>query len=698
MYVKRIMICLCIMITAAAELYSEEALVIEYNDEAGAGENQIIVSASRMEQKAEKVSLPVKSYDSDYLEENQFTSMVDLLDSTPGFSSRYEYHSTMYLRGFSGNNILLLQDGAVRISNSPKGMRANKLAAFNVEKVEIIRGPGSVVYGSGALTGIVHVITTDIFKEKGLDVDINSRYAFNNNERDNSILATYNTGSAAFNVGARYRVADNYTLPDGSEAEHSYLEDKDIVGKVGYKLSDKQTLIFSTDIHQGGPWSKAAGFNGKPNLEIYYDQEDTYHFSGLYEAEDILFTDKLSLMGYYDYERTVLGKKWTTDLDVVTSDSKSYMKDQYGGGSVTAVKGISNNTLTSGFDGYVYRVWIDNTEYSIINGPESSYEESESIQGGGTDTLGYFIQDTIDFKPLTLVTGARYDIARVKEGDYHAESLDSVAGYESEKLRSAVSGNVGWVYNFLKKYHWSFNVGRAFRMPTYSEMYSETLTGKGIISGNPEVEPEYSLNFDSGIKGAVQDYFFEVNGFINFYQDLIKESLVDPDDTDSGYLYGNVDKARVYGGEIENGFNFVNLIGPFSVLTPSLGYTHYIGDDLSGRSYLVFDDKSPLLYVPNPEFAAKLRYQITRGRSAYFASIGCNYARPQNRVGEGDDPYPSYHHIDGQCGVTVSNNAYFDHVRILIAVKNLTNNEYYLYNDYLPAKGRDISIQLNANF
>ena len=641
------------------------------------------------------ISTPVTKVGSEYLNENMFTTMVDLLDSIPGFSTRFEVHSPIYMRGFSGNNILILQDGCRRISSTPEGTRANIINAFNVEAVEITKGPGSVLFGSGALTGIINVKTRDIFREKGMDVEVKSSYATNNNERNNACMLNCNTGVFAFDIGARMRGADNYTFPDGTEAEHSNLKDRDVFSKIGFKPSENQKIIFSSDIHLGGPWSKAAGFNGKPNLEVYFDREDAYHFSLMYEITGFLFLDTLQLLTYYDYENIVNGKRWFTDAGNMTTDDVACRKDSYGGLDLFMEKSIGNNKLAAGFDSYFYRVWIDTSSFSVLSA-DDGYVDSESIQGGGTNAAGVFMEDRISFRKMDVVAGLRYDVAEVMEGDHHNASLDSVDGYASSKMKGALSGNLGMLYRFCRGTSWNVNLGRAFRMPTYNEMYSETVTGKGVVSGNPATEPEYSLNFDAGIKFKRRGLKLEADLFLNFYEDLITTELVDPENVEAGYVYGNVNCARIYGGELFLSYNFMDLLMPDSMLAPSASWTCYIGDEISKNEYIDLAGGTPLSGVPNSELTPALRFIKQFMNMQIFADISGTYAFSQNRVPDGYDTYDSYYHLEFKAGMTMNDIWFFDSLKVFLTIKNLTNNEYYLFEGALPSKGRDFRVSLSA--
>ena len=136
----------------------------------GSGDQQlykIIVTADRQKKSSGDISLPSAVVDHEEITEKMYTGMADLLEDTPGFSRVYDYHSPFILRGVSGTKMLVLRDGSPVFSSFPGGFMGQNVNIYDVDRVEVIRGPGSVIYGSGATSGIINIINRDNLSGRG---------------------------------------------------------------------------------------------------------------------------------------------------------------------------------------------------------------------------------------------------------------------------------------------------------------------------------------------------------------------------------------------------------------------------------------------------------------------------------------------------------------------------------------------------
>ena len=277
-------------------------------------------------------------------------------------------------------------------------------------------------------------------------------------------------------MSARFRSTDDFRFPDGTRATHSDTQDRDVVTKVGFRPSEGLELILTSDLHFGGPWSKAAGFNGKDRLEVYAEQEDTLHHAVSLRARPTAWVDELRVTLFVDVERTRTGKRWTDALDKVTSDSRTDLRDVYGGATLLVSRALGRHALTAGLDLSSFRAWVETSDYDALLSATPTTVSRPSTQGGGTDAAGVFAQDELQLGPHRLVLGVRGDGARSLEGSVHAGSIDTAA-YAPVKSQLALSGHLGGVFELAPWLHASANLGRAFRMPGYLELYGETLTG-----------------------------------------------------------------------------------------------------------------------------------------------------------------------------------------------------------------------------
>ncbi|MDR3127158.1 MAG: Plug domain-containing protein, partial [Tannerellaceae bacterium] len=93
----------------------------------------------------------------DAIEEKIATSLIDVLEQAPGITKRGEYHSPIALRGLGGKRLLITKDGNRRMGNFSGGFMGQSVNVYDLAKVEIIKGPASVQYGPGAISGIINM-------------------------------------------------------------------------------------------------------------------------------------------------------------------------------------------------------------------------------------------------------------------------------------------------------------------------------------------------------------------------------------------------------------------------------------------------------------------------------------------------------------------------------------------------------------
>lgn len=323
-----------------------------------------------------------------------------------------------------------------------------------------------------------------------------------------------------------------------------------------------------------------------------------------------------------------------------------------------------------------------------------------STQGGGTDAAGLFSQDEVRLGPHRLVLGLRGDGARSLEGSVHGQSIDTAA-YAPVKSQLALSGHLGGVFELAPWLHATANLGRAFRMPGYLELYGETLTGKGIVSGNPALAPEYSVNLDSGLKLEVAGLTAQLDAFANLYTGLIQKVARQGgagDAGDAGLTYQNLATARVFGGEASVAWPVrLAFVSTSTTLTPSASFTAYRGDNLSGASSVVAPG-TPLDAFPGHALRVSLEATSRLGPLRGYVSATVLSSFSQDRQPAGVLADEAYTVVGLRFGVTLRESEHQREFRLALAVDNLLNATYHPLRSPLPAKGRDLKLSLQARF
>ncbi|MCD6354828.1 MAG: TonB-dependent receptor, partial [Prolixibacteraceae bacterium] len=658
--------------------------------------SDVVISAGLYEQALEKLTTPANLITHREIVDNMNSNMIDMVATTPGFTQVWEYHSPIILRGLNSNRLIIMKDGNRRIGTFPGGYFGQDMNIYDTKKVEIIKGPASVIYGSGAISGIINVISNEPFGDNKNSIQLHSGYGSNNNEFLEMIKLCHKKEKYGISINGKYRKTDNMMYGSGEIAENSNVEDRDIAVNTGYKFSDKHKIILNANYHYGD-WGKPRGFNGptKRFTEIR-NEEENLHTDIAYTYSPKKFVESVNLNLYYDngwrdyYQykySTVSGKLSTLDL--------VHYKDDYGGGRFFTILNVAkNNKITTGVDGYIFRLDNPTDVFDYYNNTQG---QIEGYTNAGQQNIGMFINDEWDIsKKLRFVSGIRYDIAQVVEGQ-------NIENTERTENRNALSGNAGMVYSLNDNTHFSFNAGRAFRMPTTEELFTKIISCKGIKVGNPDLLPEYSWNFDVGFRGfAINEKLkYDFSLFYNLLEGFINEAPV-ANNPDVDFTYKNTD-AKLMGGEMSASYRFVNVLAPSNTLNLGLGAAYVYGIDLSGENY------EPLFGMPPFKTTGELNYRGLINKkwiTGYTLKFETEYAATQNRIAsipEGTEggPWgyiPSDPHTVFNFSLGLNSNSLPGYPKLRFIMKNILDTDYQPFGSYIPAMGRNFKLLLSFQF
>jgi len=656
----------------------------------------VIVSANLYEQKLNKLTKPAAVLMHREILDNMSSNITDVLASTPGFTQIWEYHSPIILRGLNSNRLIIMKDGNRRIGTFPGGYFGQDINIYDTKKVEIIKGPGSVIYGSGAISGIINVISNEVFEPNNTTVEISSGYGSNNKEFLELIKIKHTKENFGISVNGKYRKTDSYKYGNGNTAENSDVEDRDLAINTGYKFSRQHKITFNLNYHSGD-WGKARGFNGPTKyFTKIRNEEENIHTNFSYAFTPGGFFETLRLSVYYDKgERDYFQYKYTTTSNRLSTLDLVHYKDNYGGGRLFSIFNISkNNKLTAGIDAYIFRL---NNPSEIIDYYNNTKGGLEGYKNAGQENLGAFVSDEWKIgKKISLQAGLRYDAAKVIEGE-------SAINSDRNQTRNAGSGNAGIVYSSNSRTHFSFNAGRAFRMPTTEELFTKTISCKGIKIGNPDLKAEYSWNFDLGWRGsgAKNKFVYDFALFYNKLDDFINEAP-QANDPDVDFTYKNTD-AEIMGGEFSASYSFNNVLKVYNSLYIGLGISYVYGIDKSS------ENDEALFGIPPLKSTIELNYLGLSNKAwltSYSFKIGAEYATEQNRIPtipEGTEGGPwgyiaSDSHYTFKCTSDFKLGNLPGKPELRLIVNNILDNDFQPYGSYLPVMGRNFKILLSLHF
>ena len=566
---------------------------------------------------------------SEELEQRKPAHVAEAIASTPGVSLRGEGPPAVpVVRGLAGGRTMLLIDDARIVAERRAGPSATFVDPLSLGSIEVSRGPGSVAYGSDALGGVVHLRPRDpVPGNPELRYDVWSTFGGTNAQSAAAEVSADALGGALL-VSLHARNSGDAEDAHGNEIVNSQYRDRGAL------------LRFVRDTSWGrlrtGLMTSVARDVGAPastdDITTYPDERATL-------ATFALDTDSLAL-------RASLGAYSVTTVRTRSSGVES-----------TAVKARDANLLVSHErSGERSRIVSGIDFVSRFNlRAAGSIEDADKF-----DTGAYVSWDGRITDVLQLAGGARADaIATRNRGGYFGDR--ETDDFALSGFGAATAGPFAGLTATLQ-------VATGYREPVLSDRYFRGVSGRGFITGNPELEPERSVQYDAGVRwtrGATRvalfGYHYDIRNLVERYRD------------GGDFFFRNRGEAEVKGIEAELATRLLEH------LEMQLGGAIARGESGSG---------DPLDDIAAPTLHASLRWAAPRASAFVTASA---YARDE-RPGPVEVERPGYVEIDAGTGWRVT--PWFE---VRVAVRNLTNVYRYGSADGEAAfaPGRSVMIGVN---
>jgi outer membrane receptor for ferrienterochelin and colicins len=395
------------------------------------------------------------------------------------------------MRGSSSKQVLVLIDGQRMNCIRAGDVDFSEFPLLeHVERIEIVRGPGSALYGSSAMGGVINIITKEPPKKPTFSYETS--------------YATHNTFINKFTHGAKikkfgYLLSGGHYQTQGHRLNSDYHA-YDLFGKLTYDLTDWSKLLL-----EGGYYNGEVGMPGPKAGWGANDPDNRLHthrvWGNLGWKAKLGERANLSLKGY--------GKEEKLKEITHTAAPTTHKMDTLGGEAEYSIEIGKRNKVTLGTDLHEDRL------------------DSTSSGTHALTTQAYWIQDEIKIcEPLIFTVGSRWD--------YHPSF-----GTEGSPKASIL-------YKVTKKTTLRVSGGKAFRAPTLDDLYAN-IPGMGV--GNPDLKPEKAWAYEGGI-----DQVFTKNllGKLTFFRREVDNLIAWKDeDGDGTYNPENVDKALIWGSELE---------------------------------------------------------------------------------------------------------------------------------------------------
>jgi outer membrane receptor for ferrienterochelin and colicins len=519
----------------------------------------VIVTANKRGQSMQDVPVSVSTMDAASIARRNIVTLDDALRFVPGVNlTEWQVNirgSSGYSRG-AGSRVLLLVDGIPFTTGDTGELNFESFPAGQVERVEVVKGAGSALYGSSALGGVINVITKRIPDQP--ETRIRTYGGFYSGP-------SYSNwdwgGGTRFLDGQSFSHSRTFEdaglLVFGSRASDDGFRQNDYrrryngYVKAYFNLSsyDALTTTFSI-LHQNRGsflyWKDIAHALVPPDVQQGDIVKSTRFFwSGLY-------THTFSSAFIYAVKAMWYHNKWDDTIDTLTNSSRS---DVLRAEIQTTWSPSTTNVATFGIEGSTDNVNAD------LFGKRSGYGAA------------LYAQDEFEIIPALKATiGARFDLSDM-------DSLEST---------SQINPKLGLVYFPIEGMAVRASSGRGFRAPAVAEAFTNTAISGLPIIPNPNLKPERSWTYEIGASQTIgSSAWFDLAFFQSDFDGLIESGF-------TAQLQGqfrNVTKARIQGMEASARFAMLG-----NALLFDLGYTYVSPKDLTKNDILKYRPRH-LLYV-----------------------------------------------------------------------------------------------------
>jgi outer membrane receptor protein involved in Fe transport len=598
------------------------------------------------------------------LEQRRPPNLTVAIAALPGAGRLEDGQSAVpSLRGLARGRTLLLIDGARVTAERRAGPSATFLDPATLESVEISRGPGSVAWGSDAFGGLIHARTKEVAPQAPWSGRVEGTLGTSGPEKALRAEAGGGLGDGGFALQGRYRDSGDYRSPEGQVANSAY-RDAGVRARLDHELGPGR-------LHAS--WQSDFGRDiGKPAVDsnvtrAFYPEENSHRVTVGYAGDAPGILQQWSVQGFVGSYRLVTDRdRIATTLaprqvDRSDVDARDYGLRAAGTGTVGEWRVQAGADLNGRFGLEALGV----RERYADDGTLATVEEEASIEDASRRALGAFaLVEGRLLSRLVFSGGIRRDhvLAR-NQGGYFGDHETS-HGATSGALAVAAGPVLGTTL--------TAQASRGFRDPTLSDRYFRGVSGRGYVTGNPDLEPERSRQYDLAlrrpgrVRAALYLYRYEIRDLIERYRE------------GTDYFFRNRGRALIRGIELE------------AQAELGRGFSAEVGAQAAeGRA---LDDGTPLADIPAEGLTLTLRKAWT-GRGA--AWVRATLRDRRDDPGPTEKPIPGYGVLDAGGTLRI-----VDGLEAGLVLGNALDHAYFETPDELGvlAPGLRASLTLSASF
>lgn len=626
----------------------------------------------------------------------------DLLVGQPGLAVQSDgaWGKNPVLRGMKKESVVVMVDGIRVNSAQPQGALASFLNLGLLDRAEVIKGPNSVMYGSGAMGGVVNLLTPSpkFTKESKLGGRFGVSASSVDKGYSGAVLLEGSNAKQGFVVGLAGSDIGDYKSPNGREENTGYQAASALV-KYHHKIADDVVVRANLQRHNDDdvwyPGSARTGGQpggagvppllGKVTIHSPKQHRELYSL-GLDAplAGGTLTTD----VYHQEVFRQIRANSQNLNRDYVRNDvsfKTNGLRSQW-----SSTLGDSN-WFSVGVEGWKM---TGNPERYMDNNPPNfnSNTRNDPFRDGEITSVGIFLQDEFAVGDALITAGLRYD--QVK-GD---ASVKGVGPQAQTKGLDSTDNNFSWSLGAVQPLTNTVNiyasVGQAYRAADLRERFEDSARGDGYYHvGNPQLDPERSSSLELGLKARDGLQAYQVAAFYTQVDDYIAGRVTGQNHPNGLPIKKteNLDKVEIYGFEGK-------LELPVSLILVDAGFTWLHGTNK--------EDNEPLYEMPANELRLGVGQPSEQGFNWH---TGIRAVAKQDRVASNftngsEDETSGFVTLDARLGYSFGKAAGLQSSQVNLKLNNLLDKKYHehltdgISGQELKAPGRGVVLAFSGSF
>ncbi|MBP6430721.1 MAG: TonB-dependent receptor [Ferruginibacter sp.] len=578
--------------------------------------NAVIVTGVSNATLLKKIPFSVTSIKKDDIFNSSATNIIDAVSKVGGIStlSTGPAIAKPIIRGLGYNRVLTINDGVRQEGQQWGDEHGIEIDEASVSKIEILKGPASLIYGSDAMAGVLNITTNVPVAVNILKGSISSNYQTNNRLRSINATIAGNENGFNWSVYSSNRAAADYKNKYDGYVYNSKFKENNVGGYVGYngKWGYSHVVVSNFNLKTGliegerddegffikplpgGGEARATNADFKSvSAQIPFQQIN--HFKIASDNSFKINTKRLSLnIGYQQNKREEFGniddlneQELFFDLKTLTYNTQLHFEEKKGYKTSVGINGMQQNNTNKGVEQLI-------PNYNLFD-------------------VGGFVYTQKSYKKVTISGGVRYDTRNINTKDLMDGG--SVKEVGLKKSFANFSASAGVAVQSSDKLNIKFNIARAYRAPSIPELMSNG-AHEGTTRyeyGNRNLKNETSLQLDGGLSFTTEHISLGVNVFYNsfsnfiFYQKLQNslggDSIVNVNGDDLTAFTFNQRKANLYGAEINvdihpHPLDWLHIQNTFSIVR--------------GQFANAIEGSNNLPFMPAPKLITEFRGDFAR--------------------------------------------------------------------------------------